>query len=173
MADKLTSKTFLWNAFSPSDIVSLFETPKFIRVFTNLSISLYSEPLECSPLSHTFIFMIHFNIIFLYTLAFPKKRLSDFSINILWVYRIAHSFFVFSIPHWSEHAKIILKQLKNVLLWYKIFQHPSIPSICSFKLLSSGSKSEMLSVPTLPLMGETNLPTVGKIRLFFVCNECI
>ena len=150
----------------------VYENLIFIRVLTNLSTSLYSEPLECSQLSHTFIFMIHFNIIFPYTPATPKNFFSDFSISILWVSRIAYSFFVFSIPPWSERAKIILKHLQNVL-WYNIFQYSSIPFMCSFKLLSSGSKSEILSVPVLPLMGETSLPTVDKIRQFFMCNECI
>ena len=101
-------------------------------------------------------------------LILPKTFLSDFYINMLWVSRITHSFFVFSIPPWSEHVKITLTKLKtycSVVYTYKIFQYLSIPFICSFKLLSSGSKSEILSVPIFPLIGETNLPTVGKIRL--------
>ena len=172
MADKLTWKTFPWNAFSPSDIVSFMKT---------------SYSLEFSQISPLAFILSHLNVVNFLTpsslwsililsshilLLLPKTFFSDFSINILWVSRIAYSFFVFSIPPWSERAKIILKHLQNVL-WYNIFQYSSIPFMCSFKLLSSGSKSEILSVPVLPLMGETSLPTVDKIRQFFMCNECI
>lgn len=131
MADKPTWQTFPWNSFSPSDIVS-YENLKFIRFFTNHSTSLYPEPLECSPLSHTFVFMIHFNIFFPYTPASPSKFLSNFAINIVYEFLVSPCVLrVLSNPPWFEHAKITLKQLKNVVLWY-IFQKTSVHSFYMF-----------------------------------------